>query len=66
MKTITSVTFFHDAVGMRASVTYSEIDDQGKIVADNKRIDVVVVDAAAKKKAQGCLDWAQEVVNGIE
>ncbi len=61
MKIITSVTAFNDAVGMRMSATYSEIDDQtGRIISDNKRFDRVITDASAKKSAQALLDYAGE------
>ena len=59
MKIITSVTAFNDAVGMRMSATYSEIDDQtGRIISDNKRFDRVITDAAVKKNAQALLEYA--------
>lgn len=59
MKIITSVTVFNDAVGMRMSATYSEIDDAtGRIVSDNKRFDRVVTDKTAKTDAQALLDFA--------
>ena len=61
MKIITSVTAFNDAVGMRMSATYSEIDDQtGRIISDNNRFDRVITDAAVKKNAQALLDYAGE------
>ena len=61
MKIITSVTAFNDAVGMRMSATYSEIDDQtGRIISDNKRFDRVITDASAKNNAQALLDYAGE------
>ncbi len=61
MKIITSVTAFNDAVGMRMSATYSEIDDEtGRIISDNKRFDRVITDAAARKNAQALLEYAGE------
>ena len=61
MKIITSVTAFNDAVGMRMSATYSEIDDQtGRIISDNKRFDRVITNAAARKNAQALLEYAGE------
>ena len=61
MKIITSVTAFNDAVGMRMSATYSEIDDQtGRIISDNNRFDRVITDASAKKSAQALLEYAGE------
>lgn len=59
MKIITSVTAFRDAIGLRMSATYSEIDDQtGRVVSDNQRFDRVVTDAAAEAAANALLEYA--------
>lgn len=67
MKVVTSATIFNDAVGLRMSVTYSEIDETtGKIISDNKRIDRVVTDSTAKTAASEVTSYAQEFVNALE
>lgn len=67
MKTVTSATVFSDAVGMRISVTYSEIDETtGRIIADNVRIDRVITDATAKKNASKVIEYAQTFVDALE
>lgn len=67
IKTVTSVTIFNDAVGMRMSITYSEIDEStGKVISDNKRIDRVVTDKTAKGNANSLMDYAQEFVDATE
>ena len=67
MKVVTSATIFNDAVGLRMSVTYSEIDEAtGKIISDNKRIDRVVTDSTAKAAASEVTDYAQEFVDALE
>lgn len=67
IKTVTSVTVFGDAVGMRMSITYSEIDETtGKIISDNKRIDRVVTDKTAKSDIAKVEDYAQEFVDELE
>ena len=59
MKIVTSVTVFSDAVGMRLSATYSEVDeDTGRVVSDNNRFDRVNTDAEAKAQAQNLLEYA--------
>lgn len=63
MKLVTSLTVFNDAVGMRFSVTYSEVDENGRILSNNVRTDRVVTDAAKKKAAQSLLDYAQKLVD---
>lgn len=67
IKTATSATVFQDAVGMRMSVTYSEIDEMtGKIIADNIRIDRIITDKTMKNHANAVLDDAQTFVDSIE
>lgn len=59
MKIITSVTAFQDAVGMRLSATYSEVDDNtGRIISDNNRFDRVITDNSVKADAQTLIDYA--------
>lgn len=59
MKIISSVTFFNDAVGLRMSATYSEIDEAtGRVISDNNRFDRVITDADAKAAAQELIDYA--------
>lgn len=59
MKVITSVTVFNDAVGMRMSATYSEIDDEtGRVISDNNRFDRVVTDQSIKANANALMEYA--------
>lgn len=59
-KVVTSVTTFNDAVGVRMSVTYSEIDDEtGRIITDNNRYDRVVTDSSAKSASTTLFEYAQ-------
>ena len=61
MKIITSVTVFNDAVGMRMSATYSEIDEEtGRVISDNNRFDRVVTDSTARGNATALLDYATQ------
>lgn len=63
MKIITSVTFFNDAVGMRMSATYSEVDEEtGRIIKDNQRFDRVITNTEIKNKANDILDYATESI----
>lgn len=60
-KIITSTTVFNDAVGMRLSATYSEIDDQtGRVISDNQRFDRVITDRDSRNAAQAILDYATD------
>lgn len=61
MKIITSVTVFPDAVGMRMSATYSEVDEAtGRIINDNNRFDRVITDADARAAAQEMIAYATD------
>lgn len=65
MKIVTSVTVFNDAVGKRMSITYSEVDETGKIISDNKRIDRVITDASARQTADALTAYAQAFVDNL-
>jgi hypothetical protein len=63
MKIITSVTVFNDAVGMRLSATYSEIDGEtGRVISDNNRFDRVVTDSTIKADANAIMDYAAQSI----
>ena len=67
MKTVTSMTVFNDAIGMRMSITYSEIDENsGKVTSDNKRIDRVITASETKSIANELMDYAQGFVDAVE
>lgn len=63
IKRVSSVTAFHDAVGLRMSITYSEIDETGKIISDNNRLDRLIVDQKATQNAENLITFAQEQIN---
>ena len=61
MKIITSATVFRDAVGIRLSATYSEIDDTtGRIVSDNNRFDRVITDSEVQESASALMQYASD------
>lgn len=67
MKIVTSITTFNDAVGVRMSVTYSEIDDTtGQIISDNKRADRIVIDADVKATIVEMNEHAQEFIDSLK
>lgn len=47
IKKITSMTVHKTANGEQIAFTYSEIDDDGKVLAQNKRAEIVVLDEEA-------------------
>lgn len=66
MKTVTSMTFFNDAVGTRLSASYSEIDEStGKIISDNNRVDRVITDKTAKQHISALEEMVQEFIDSI-
>jgi len=67
MRVVTSVTVFNDAVGVRMSITYSEIDEvTGQVTADNKRIDRVITSSTTKNIVNDLTDVAQDFVDALE
>lgn len=66
MKIATSVTTFNDAVGVRMSITYSEISEDGSVVSDNKRVDRVITDASVRSLVSELTAYAQEFIDNIQ
>lgn len=67
MKRVTSATVFQDSVGMRMSMTYSEIDDQtGQIIEDNKRVTRVMTDQGDIANANALIAAAQEYIEALD
>ena len=65
MKIVTSATVFRDALGMRLSYTYSEVDEEtGKIISDNNRANRMITDADAQAAAEAVLAYATESLEG--
>lgn len=61
MKIVTSATVFRDALGMRLSFTYSEVNDEtGKIISDNNRENRMITDNAIVADADAIIAYAQE------
>lgn len=65
MKIVTSATVFRDALGMRLSYTFSEVDEEtGKIISDNNRANRMITDAAAQNAAEAVLAYANASLEG--
>ena len=64
-KIVTSVTLFNDAVGKRISMTYSEVDESGTIISDNKRVDRIGTDQSIVTKANEIAAFAQSIIDSI-
>ena len=62
MNIVTSIGLFDDAIGKRISLTYSEIDDTGKIISDNKRIDRVVTDTTVIENINAVKAYAASLI----
>ena len=65
MKLVAGVTVFQDLVGTRMSINYSEVDDQGTVVADNKRIDRIITDQTTKDDAAALMQSAQSILDNM-
>lgn len=65
MKIVTSATVFRDALGMRLSYTFSEVDEEtGKIISDNNRANRMITDSDAQTAAEAVLAYANESMEG--
>lgn len=62
MNIVTSIGLFDDAIGKRISLTYSQIDDTGKIISDNKRIDRVVTDTTVIENINAIKAYAASLI----
>lgn len=65
MKIVTSATVFRDALGMRLSYTFSEVDETtGKIISDNNRANRMITDSDAQNAAEAILAYANASLEG--
>lgn len=63
MKKVTSMTILTTAEGKRLSLTYSEIDESGNIIEENKRVNKVLVNRAALDYVMELEEFAQGIVD---
>lgn len=64
MLKVTSVALHKTALGDQASITYSEIGDDGTVIAQNKRAESVIVDSEVLKAVNKIYDFAQNKIGG--
>lgn len=62
MKKITSIALLTTAEGKRISFTYSEINENGDIIAENKRVNKVIVDKNILDLVNDLEEYAQEML----
>lgn len=60
MKKITACTVFRTAEGIRLSMVYSEISNEGIIEKDNCRIDRILMDDNAILAVESLMEFAQK------
>lgn len=63
MKKVTSMTILTTAEGKRLSLTYSEIDESGNIIEENKRVNKVLVNRSALDCVSELEGFAQGIVD---
>ena len=64
MIAITSMGILTTAEGKRLSITYSVIDDTGKIIKENQRINRVVIDENALGHIDELENFAVNIIGG--
>lgn len=62
MNKVTSITLLETAEGIRTSITFSRIDEQGRIIEENKRVNRIVVDTDIQTHIVSLKSYAQSVV----
>lgn len=63
MNMVTSMTFLTTAEGKRISITFSEVDDDGRLIRENERIPRIVVDKKALMHIAELEDFALKIVD---
>lgn len=64
MKIITSMGILTTAEGKRLSITFSTVDNSGKIIEENQRVNRVVLDESALNHISALEDFALSIVGG--
>ena len=62
MNKVTSITILETAEGIRISITFSKIDEKGRIIDENKRVNRIVVDPKIQTHIAALEGFAQSVV----
>lgn len=60
---VTSIALLNNNGMQRISITYSAINENGKIVEDNKRVNRVVVDADKLNLVNQLYEFAQDIAD---
>lgn len=63
MKKLTAYTMFRTAEGTRMSLVYSEIDEQGKVLNSNQRVDRIIMDHNALELANELYTFGQGLID---
>lgn len=66
MKKVTAATVFTTAQGIRISIVYSEISDDGVIIKDNARVDRILTAREAIIEAEALTARAQEIIDKLD
>lgn len=62
IKKITAYQIHQTGIGQQAAFTYSAVDESGKVIAQNKRAEVVILDEAVLKAAKVIYDFLQDKI----
>lgn len=65
MKNIQNISLHNDGQMQRISITWDEIDDEGKTTATNKRITRVVVDEEVKSAIETIMNHASNIIEEV-
>jgi len=65
MKNIQNISLHNDGQMQRISITWDEIDDEGKTTATNKRITRAVVDEEVKSAIDTIMNHASNIIEEV-
>lgn len=65
MNKLTAFTIWNQAEGVRASLTYSTISENGEITADNQKKDIIVLDETQLKQLEILRASFQTVIDSV-
>lgn len=62
IKKVTAFSIHQTGIGMQAAFTYSEINDDGSVISQNKRAEIVILDENILNSVNSIYDFLQKKI----
>lgn len=62
MKKLTSISYFEMPEGLNEAITYSEIDENGQIIAKNQKLSRIITNIDEISIIKGIMNDAQKIL----